>query len=121
MSPTAGNLLQSEEHAVARPHGPSSVRRGWRVFRTGVAFSVFGLGAMAITERLAPQITACTDGPLLVRGAVDIVGDDGEALHSRRRTVALCRCGASGIKPWCDGTHKLIRFSTADHPPVGDD
>jgi len=71
-----------------------------------------------MTERLAPQITACTDGPLLVRGAVDIVGDDGEPLHNPRRTVALCRCGASAIKPWCDGTHKLVRFTTADHPPA---
>ena len=56
MSPTAGNLLQSEEHAVARPHGPSSVRRGWRVFRTGVAFSVFGLGVMAISVLALPLL-----------------------------------------------------------------
>ncbi|MCR2763121.1 CDGSH iron-sulfur domain-containing protein [Microbacterium sp. zg.B48] len=61
-----------------------------------------------------PQITACKDGPLLVRGAVQIVGDDGQVVEHSRRTVALCRCGASAIKPWCDGTHKLIRFATTD-------
>ncbi len=62
-----------------------------------------------------PQITACADGPLLVRGAVEIVGDDGATVDNPRRTVALCRCGASAIKPWCDGTHKLMRFETGGH------
>ncbi|HEX5729437.1 CDGSH iron-sulfur domain-containing protein [Microbacterium sp.] len=71
-------------------------------------------------ERRAPRITACTDGPLLIRGAVEIIGDDGEVLRNPRRTVALCRCGSSAIKPWCDGTHKLIRFSTAQHPSAAD-
>ncbi|WP_325471009.1 MULTISPECIES: CDGSH iron-sulfur domain-containing protein [unclassified Microbacterium] len=54
------------------------------------------------------QITACADGPLLVRGAVQVIGEDGQPIDNPRRTVALCRCGASAIKPWCDGTHKLI-------------
>ena len=65
------------------------------------------------------RVTACPDGPLLVRGNVEILGEDGEPLHNPRRTVALCRCGASAIKPWCDGTHKLTRFSTT--PPPSDD
>jgi CDGSH-type Zn-finger protein len=64
---------------------------------------------------------ACPGGPLLVRGEVDIVGDDGEVIRNPRRTIALCRCGASAIKPWCDGTHKLIRSSTAANRPVSDD
>jgi len=34
-----------------------------------------------------------------------------------RKTVALCRCGASAIKPYCDGTHKLIKFRSG--PPAG--
>lgn len=55
------------------------------------------------------QITACADGPLLVRGAVQVVGENGQTIDNPRRTVALCRCGSSAIKPWCDGTHKLIR------------
>jgi CDGSH-type Zn-finger protein len=63
-----------------------------------------------------PVITACANGPLLVRGDVEILGDDGEPLDNPRRTVALCRCGASAIKPWCDGTHKLTRFSTEPPP-----
>ncbi|MFS0715396.1 CDGSH iron-sulfur domain-containing protein [Microbacterium sp. 2P01SA-2] len=58
-------------------------------------------------------ITACPDGPLLVRGDVELLDDAGEPIPRRRRTVALCRCGVSAIKPFCDGTHKLAGF-TAD-------
>ncbi len=56
------------------------------------------------------SIVACPDGPLLVRGAFEVVTPDGEALPRTRRTVALCRCGASVLKPYCDGSHKLINF-----------
>ena len=55
-------------------------------------------------------ITPYRDGPLLVRGPASIVGPDGAAIDHRRRTVALCRCGKSKLRPLCDGTHKLIGF-----------
>ena len=58
-------------------------------------------------------LVACPDGPFLLRGDVEIVTPDGEPVPRRRKTVALCRCGASSIKPYCDGTHKLIGFTTA--------
>jgi uncharacterized Fe-S cluster protein YjdI len=51
------------------------------------------------------------NGPLFVRGHVRIVGDDGEAIREDTR-VALCRCGGSGNKPFCDGTHRRIGFTT---------
>ena len=59
------------------------------------------------------QIVACTDGPLLVRGPIDLVDGNGDTVPRTRATVALCRCGVSTIKPYCDGTHKLIGFKTA--------
>lgn len=65
------------------------------------------------------QIVACPDGPLLVRGEVPIVTTDGQPVPRRRKTVALCRCGASTIKPYCDGTHKLINFKTEPVLPDG--
>lgn len=58
------------------------------------------------------RITVCPDGPLLVRGAVEFVDEEGRPIIPNRRTVALCRCGSSAIKPWCDGTHKLLRQQT---------
>ena len=55
-------------------------------------------------------ITPCPHGPLLVRGPFEIVDDAGEPVPRHRRTVALCRCGMSTIKPYCDGTHKVTGF-----------
>jgi CDGSH-type Zn-finger protein len=57
-------------------------------------------------------IVLCPDGPILVRGDFEIVTPSGDAVPRQRQTVALCRCGASAIKPYCDGTHKLINFRT---------
>ncbi|MBE0011311.1 CDGSH iron-sulfur domain-containing protein [Arthrobacter sp. AET 35A] len=57
-------------------------------------------------------IVAFPDGPLLVRGEFDIVDPDGNRLRRTRKTVALCRCGASMLKPYCDGSHKMINFKT---------
>ncbi|MCS5479857.1 CDGSH iron-sulfur domain-containing protein [Corynebacterium sp. YIM 101645] len=63
-------------------------------------------------ENNAPvTITVCPDGPLLVRGDVAIAAAPGEQpQRPDRQVIALCRCGASGIKPLCDGTHKLTKF-----------
>ncbi|WP_083527609.1 CDGSH iron-sulfur domain-containing protein [Curtobacterium ammoniigenes] len=65
------------------------------------------------------EIVACPDGPFLVRGTVQIVTPEGEPLPRRRRTVALCRCGKSMLKPYCDGTHKIIGFRTEPEEPAG--
>lgn len=68
-----------------------------------------------MTDHVRPTtITTCPNGPLLVRGDVVIAAEPG-GIPERpdRRVVALCRCGASGIKPLCDGTHKLINFRTS--------
>jgi len=58
------------------------------------------------------SISAYPDGPLIVRGDVQLVDADGEPIEERRRTMALCRCGLSTIKPFCDGTHKAAGFRT---------
>ncbi|NNG19221.1 CDGSH iron-sulfur domain-containing protein [Naumannella sp. ID2617S] len=57
-------------------------------------------------EAAAAQISVCPDGPLLVRGDFEILDGDGMPIPLPRRTVALCRCGRSANKPWCDATHK---------------
>ncbi|WP_327015470.1 CDGSH iron-sulfur domain-containing protein [Cryobacterium sp. GrIS_2_6] len=55
---------------------------------------------------------ACANGPVLVRGNVVLVSATGDPIAPNRKTVALCRCGASTTKPFCDGTHKLVHFVT---------
>ena len=61
-------------------------------------------------------ITPYRDGPLIVRGDFRLVDDDGQEIDPGRRTVALCRCGRSSIKPFCDGTHKRSGFTAASAP-----
>jgi CDGSH-type Zn-finger protein len=56
------------------------------------------------------KITPYRDGPYLVRGDFSIVDQDGEEIEVKRRVVALCRCGRSQMRPFCDGTHKAIGF-----------
>jgi CDGSH-type Zn-finger protein len=63
-----------------------------------------------MSREQAARITPYPDGPLIVRGEVSLVGSDGAPIEQRRRTIALCRCGLSAIKPFCDGTHKPAGF-----------
>jgi CDGSH-type Zn-finger protein len=58
----------------------------------------------------AVVVTLCPDGPLLVRGDVRIEDADGNVVPRHRATVALCRCGLSAVKPFCDGSHKAAGF-----------
>jgi CDGSH-type Zn-finger protein len=55
-------------------------------------------------------ITPYRDGPYIVRGNFQLTDQDGNPIDARRRTIALCRCGRSRLRPFCDGTHKLIGF-----------
>jgi CDGSH-type Zn-finger protein len=61
-------------------------------------------------------ITPYRDGPLIVRGEFRLVDTDGNEIEPGRKTIALCRCGKSGIKPFCDGTHKLTDFRSGSAP-----
>ncbi|HEU4655972.1 MAG TPA: CDGSH iron-sulfur domain-containing protein [Capillimicrobium sp.] len=62
------------------------------------------------------RITPYRDGPLLVRGPFTMTDQDGNEIDVGRETVALCRCGKSRIRPFCDGTHKLVRFKAPSGP-----
>jgi len=53
-------------------------------------------------------IRARPNGPLMVTGPLTIVGTNGREAFAE--STFLCRCGASGNKPYCDGTHKRIGF-----------
>jgi len=54
------------------------------------------------------RIRATEYGPFVVEGPVTIEGTDGEEIEGHRG--ALCRCGASGSKPFCDGSHAHLAF-----------
>jgi CDGSH-type Zn-finger protein len=65
------------------------------------------------------SITPYRDGPLLVRGPFRLVDQDGNEIDPGRETVALCRCGKSRLRPFCDGTHALVRFRCPSGPEQG--
>jgi CDGSH-type Zn-finger protein len=56
------------------------------------------------------------NGPLVVRLPVRVVDHQGNehALPTGKETIALCRCGHSKRKPFCDGSHKVVGFQAAE-------
>ena len=62
-----------------------------------------------------PSIAPSENGPLLVGGLERLQWSDGVAVATRP-TLALCRCGTSKNKPFCDGSHNGIGFSSAVSP-----
>ena len=62
-----------------------------------------------------PTVTIETikNGPLIVNGPVELKDADGN-LYPAKDRIALCRCGASTTKPFCDGTHSKIGFQAAE-------
>lgn len=69
----------------------------------------------------ATRIVPYRNGPYLVRGPFTIVDQEGNEIEVKRRVVALCRCGRSQIRPFCDGTHKLIGFRAESGLPSSDE
>jgi CDGSH-type Zn-finger protein len=61
-------------------------------------------------------VTPYRDGPLIVRGEFRLLDQDGNEIDPGRDTIALCRCGRSAIKPFCDGTHKRSGFTAPSAP-----
>jgi CDGSH-type Zn-finger protein/uncharacterized Fe-S cluster protein YjdI len=55
------------------------------------------------------NLSPAPNGPLLVKGNVEIISGTGRTLN-RTSSTALCRCGASSNKPYCDGSHARIGF-----------
>jgi CDGSH iron-sulfur domain-containing protein 3 len=65
---------------------------------------------MPITIRLRPG------GPLVVEGDFRLIDHEGNefTLPTNKPVVALCRCGQSNNKPFCDGTHKTCGFAAVE-------
>lgn len=60
-------------------------------------------------------IRANKNGPFIVQGPVRVTDAEGnEWSTAGKKTVALCRCGGSLTKPFCDGTHSKVGFQAAE-------
>jgi CDGSH-type Zn-finger protein len=69
-----------------------------------------------------PVVIRCRDnGPLVIHGSVRVVDAQGNELvpPPGKDLIALCRCGHSQNKPFCDGSHKTCGFQASEPaPPV---
>ncbi len=55
------------------------------------------------------KVNVSKNGPILISGECELIAPDGSSQILNKNT-ALCRCGASKNKPYCDGSHKTIAF-----------
>ncbi len=62
-----------------------------------------------------PTITCKDNGPYVVSGLDDLRDSNGKSIPTKPK-VALCRCGGSSAKPFCDGTHAKIGFDDTKKP-----
>ncbi|MBW8883594.1 MAG: CDGSH iron-sulfur domain-containing protein [Planctomycetia bacterium] len=60
------------------------------------------------------------NGPLLVEGPFTVIDAAGNAftIPTGKPAIALCRCGQSKNKPFCDGSHKDCSFMAAERAPA---
>jgi len=70
-------------------------------------------GADSVRLALMVTIETIRNGPYIVTGEVELIDADGNKFPVEKR-MALCRCGASTEKPFCDGTHSKIGFKAAE-------
>lgn len=64
-----------------------------------------------------PLVIRCREnGPYLIQGAIQVVDHLGNvfAIPPGKDTIALCRCGHSKNKPFCDGSHKTCGFQAGE-------
>jgi CDGSH iron-sulfur domain-containing protein 3 len=59
-------------------------------------------------------VTTLDNGPLILTGSIRLLDAEGNPFETRGRKVALCRCGASAQKPFCDGSHAKIGFRSKE-------
>ncbi len=61
------------------------------------------------------QISVRENGPFLVSGPIELTDGNGSAFDlGDKETIALCRCGASANRPFCDGAHRDCGFESAE-------
>lgn len=56
------------------------------------------------------EIKARENGPYKIVGVATYIDANGQKQTTTRNAIALCRCGHSASKPFCDGTHRKIGF-----------
>jgi CDGSH-type Zn-finger protein len=59
---------------------------------------------------MAKEVNPVENGPILIQGTATYIDADGNEQTTPGKMIALCRCGQSVNKPFCDGKHKNVGF-----------
>jgi len=59
-------------------------------------------------------VRATPNGPYIVQGPIELLDTAGDKYTLDKENIALCRCGHSENKPFCDGTHSKIGFQATE-------
>jgi CDGSH-type Zn-finger protein/uncharacterized Fe-S cluster protein YjdI len=86
---------------------------------TGALQAIYDDGRAAETLSACNELRLTADGPHHLRGDIEIRDDSGKTL-ARETRMALCRCGASSNKPYCDNSHVGRGFKDEGTCPPGD-
>jgi CDGSH-type Zn-finger protein len=68
-----------------------------------------------------PIVIRCREnGPLVIEGPIKVTDHQGNEfpLTTGKDKIALCRCGHSGTRPFCDGSHRQSGFQAAEIAPL---
>jgi CDGSH-type Zn-finger protein len=129
------NLVQIRENGPLALHAPLTIAGADAGFRAtlcrcgasrnkpycdgshaAAGFQATGEPAPQLPSQAAPaardgavSVALSRDGPLLLKGAIEVVTGTGRTV-ARLPDAALCRCGHSGNKPFCDGSHRGAGF-----------
>jgi CDGSH-type Zn-finger protein/ferredoxin len=110
-SGTLPTVFRADAEPFVDPHGAPAADIAAVVAKCPSGALAFAVGEdptpVEITE--PPSITPIVDGPYRVRGAIRVIGVDGQSYEARERQT-LCRCGQSRNKPFCDGSHWYAGF-----------
>src|SRR5262249_45974662 len=104
-------VFRADQEPFVDPHGaqPEDIVAVVKDCPSGALAYAAGDDPTPVERNESPSVTPIKDGPYRVRGAVTVVSADGRVYEARERP-ALCRCGQSGNKPFCDGSHWYAEF-----------
>ncbi len=112
VSSPSGQLLKSDQELWFCRCGASKDKPYCDGSHKSVAFKDGGtppVGELSVLRAGGLSVTPRIDGPLKIRGSLEILDATGKTVW-RGSDTALCRCGASTMKPFCDGSHRQIGF-----------
>jgi uncharacterized Fe-S cluster protein YjdI len=107
-----GEVFKPGERPWIVPEGASTERIKAQVDQCpsgALNYSMNDASDVTRADTARPKVEIAKDGPILIKGEVEVQHPDGR-VEVREKVTALCRCGGSAKKPFCDGSHRSNGF-----------